>query len=554
MRNFLLLTKVLSKNGEMAMPKEGKKASTYKMLGSVALLCIMIPCCLIVGFIVYIMTEALIEAGGRTEGLELVVQLMSVFGLIFSVMVLFNVLYFSSDLNHLLPLPVKPGELVAAKFVNAYIAESVMEFLILFSGFVGYFIAAGIKPVSLLTAVLGVFLLPVLPLVYCGIFALLTMAFLSRIKLFRNVDFITGLITILFTGLFLLSFAQMDSININNYIDGLLSHNNLFTEIMGKLFFTVPIFLKAIETNSILYCLLFLLLNVAMAALLFFLGSKLYLRGVYLVSSMGRKEKKENLLSASSFTEKSAKKAYFLKECKILYRTPAYRKYCVLVNAAWPIIVAALFFLPATKGFMASFEKTFANGYVASDLITLLLVLIIAFFATAMNSIASTSFTREGAHFSFIKHVPLDFYTQIRIKAAVSIVYSGITTAISILILCFFMKVSAIGCIYFLVIGMLSVVCGTYIGIMLDAAHPELDWEDEYGALRGNLNAFYNMAIAILIALVLCVVGFVLFQYTKLHSDMIFLIYLVVLIFVTFRIRKWAIKFANKSISNDLYN
>ena len=89
---------------------------------------------------------------------------------------------------------------------------------------------------------------------------------------------------------------------------------------------------------------------------------------------------------------------------------------------------------------------------------------------------------------------------------------------------------------------------------MLDAAHPELDWEDEYGALRGNLNAFYNMAIAILIALVLCVVGFVLFQYTRLHSDMIFLIYLVVLIFVTFRIRKWAIKFANKSISNDLYN
>ena len=222
--------------------KKERKPVHTKCLVLSRCFCIMIPCCLIVGFIVYIMTEALIEAGGRTEGLELVVQLMSVFGLIFSVMVLFNVLYFSSDLNHLLPLPVKPGELVAAKFVNAYIAESVMEFLILFSGFVGYFIAAGIKPVSFLTAVLGVFLLPVLPLVYCGIFALLTMAFLSRIKLFRNVDFITGLITILFTGLFLLSFAQMDSININNYIDGLLSHNNLFTEIMGKLFFTVPVF------------------------------------------------------------------------------------------------------------------------------------------------------------------------------------------------------------------------------------------------------------------------------------------------------------------------
>ena len=160
MKNFLYLTRVMAKDTEMTMPDTGEKAKAYKTLGSLAMFCIMVPCCLVVGFIVYIMTEALIEAGGMTEGVELIIQLMSVFGMIFSVMVLFNVLFFSSDLDH--PLPVKPGEIVAAKFVNAYIAESVMEFMVLFSGFIGYFIAAGFKPVSALTALVGVALLPIL--------------------------------------------------------------------------------------------------------------------------------------------------------------------------------------------------------------------------------------------------------------------------------------------------------------------------------------------------------------------------------------------------------
>ena len=115
MKNFRILLSMISRNNDMEMPEHGDKAKAYKVMGIIAMCCIMIPCCIVVGFIVYIMTAALMEAGGCTEGLNLVIQLMSVFGVIFSIMVIFNLLYFSSDLDHLLPLPVKPAELVAAK-------------------------------------------------------------------------------------------------------------------------------------------------------------------------------------------------------------------------------------------------------------------------------------------------------------------------------------------------------------------------------------------------------------------------------------------------------
>ena len=206
MKNFRTLLKMITKNNDMEMPEHGEKARTYKVMGMIAMCCIMIPCCFVVGFIVYIMTAALREAGGDVQGLNIVVQLMSVFGVIFSIMVIFNLLYFSSDLDHLLPLPVRPAELVAAKFTHAYFAESVMEFMILFCGFIGYFVAADIHIVSVLTSLIGVFLLPVLPLVYCGIFSLIVMAFFSRAKLLRNVDFMVGIAIAVFAGLFAWSY------------------------------------------------------------------------------------------------------------------------------------------------------------------------------------------------------------------------------------------------------------------------------------------------------------------------------------------------------------
>ena len=67
------------------------------------------------------------------------------------------------------------------RFMFAYFAESVMEFLSLFSVFIGYFIAIGrnvgiaraLHPVSIIGAVLGVVLIPLVPMIYCAIFSLI---------------------------------------------------------------------------------------------------------------------------------------------------------------------------------------------------------------------------------------------------------------------------------------------------------------------------------------------------------------------------------------------
>lgn len=555
MKNFKILLKMISKNNEMDMPEHGEKARSYKIMGIIAMCCIMIPCCLIVGYIVYIMTAALMEAQGDVEGLNLVIQLMSVFGVIFSIMVIFNLLYFSTDLDHLLPLPVKPAELVAAKFTHAYFAESVMEFMVLFCGFIGYFVAIGLNPVSLLTSLIGVFLLPVLPLVYCGIFALIVMAFFSRMKLLRSVDFMVGLFTLVFAGLFLWSFAQMDSINITNYIDTLKNGDNIFINIMNSVFFTVPVFLKALRDGSLGYMLLFILINAACLIILLLLGNSLYLRGVHLVSSTGgRTIKKHRGKGRDCYAVKTPFRSYFDKEVWTLTRTPAYRKYCVVVNVIWPILVAALFRLPMTADAIQSFKVLFGRRYFLADVIVLMAVIVIAFFATAMNSIAATSFTREGKHISFVKHIPVDYRMQIRVKVWVSMVFSGVTVVISTIVLCVLMDCSILDSVYYVALGIISTGICTYTGILLDSVHPKLDWEDEYGALRGNLNAFFNMAIAIVIAIVLCIAGYVFFKFTRFPSYAVYIVYFMVLGAVLIILRRDTMIMGARNIDTDVYS
>ena len=62
MKNFRILLSMISRNNDMEMPEHGDKAKAYKVMGIIAMCCIMIPCCIVVGFIVYIMTAALMEA------------------------------------------------------------------------------------------------------------------------------------------------------------------------------------------------------------------------------------------------------------------------------------------------------------------------------------------------------------------------------------------------------------------------------------------------------------------------------------------------------------
>ena len=146
------------------------------------------------------------------------------------------------------------------------------------------------------------------------------------------------------------------------------------------------------------------------------------------------------------------------------------------------------------------------------------------------------------------------YRTQVRVKVWISILFSGITIIISTVILSIYMDCSFVDSVYYIVIGVLCVGICTYTGVLLDSTHPKIDWEDEYGALRGNLNAFFNMAIAIVIAIVFCAAGYLLFRFTWIPSIAVYIIYLMILGAMLILMRRYTMKMSENNIDTDAYS
>ena len=523
MNRVKALYSVLAKNTEMKLPKKGGKARIYMSLGIIAVSCIMIPCCLIVGFISYIMTTALIEVGAPVSGLLAELHIMSAFSLVFGMLVIFNILFFSSDREHLVPLPFKSWEILLAKFLYAYMAESVMEFMILIAMFVGFFIAYGVTVAGIISAVIGVILVPLIPLVYCAVIGLILLVLLRNVKSGKVFGYISSLSLWIFVGLFLYSFRGMGGITVENYMNSLAAGNNVFTNVLNKVFFTVPLLTGALEKGSFIYLILFVLANLLVLAVMVVIGSFTYQDALYTIGSLGSGKKKHAVDGKGKILTPFW--SYAKKEILVLLRTRAYSGNCIFINLFWPILIGGLLWWNRNKDGIIKLKDMALEGNDRMILILSIAVIMLTFIASAMNSLASTAFTREGMHLDLIKYIPVSYKEQLKVKAFICFVITYPCMLITAGVLVIFFGINPLYMLYYALTIALSLLFTTYTGLYLDSAHPHSTWDDEYSALRGNLNTFFDMALVMVVSIFICALGFLLFEFggASLLISMIFL-------------------------------
>ncbi len=525
------LIQMFQKNSDMQLPEK----TAYRVLATIAVLGIMIPCTVIVGFISYVMTEALMEVGNPGGGMLFEMQILSAFSMVFGIMVIFSVLFFSSDREHFVTLPIPSHHLMIAKFIYAYVAESIMEFLILAAVFLGYIIAVArniglgvaLHPVSLIASILGTILIPLVPLIYCAIFSLILMSVLSRVKNEKIFYHMSSAFLLLFTALFVYSLRGIGEINIENYVESLGSGDNLFLRTLNIIFFPVPWLSEAISRGSILYLLLYLVGNAALVVILYFLGKVLYQKGLYTAASLGSSKKAG--IQSRDLQEASPFKASLLKEFRIILRTRAFSGNTAYINIIWPLGTFLLFHFMKDKGVVAELIHTYQSGGDRSNMILVMLVIAIALIASALNSLASTAFTREGQHLSLIKFIPVPYETQMYAKAAVSLIFTYPMLLLTDIIICAYVGASVAKGLLYAIFMLLANTIAIVIGMILDSSAPYKEWSDEYRALRGNLNVFFNMAIMMLISLGVIVIGLLLYELLALPIEVYFIVMFFVL-------------------------
>ena len=508
MSNYLALTKVFLKNIKMSKNNNQRAKIIFNILIVFTILFIIIPFLLISAIFVYQTTIELKDINYESIGLKLMCYIVSIFTFIFSFPVILNELYFSNDIEKLLPLPIKPVELVFSKFTSCFIVENSIQILLIIVSILSYVAALNLNISHILISLVQIISLPIIPMVYTSIISLIIMNFTKHIKNKENIKKISSVLVVFLFIMFFFLVGMLKDFNFQTYIENFAQGNHKFFDLMNIIFPHIDLFAKTITNKDLLSLIIYIGLNAIYLIVFLLLAKFIYFNSVIGLSSKDTKTKNNSTKLLNNIKSKSQLKSYIDKEIKILLRTPSFFINCIVINIIWPIfaltihkIVLSDFSIESIKGMLIS------NG----DSVRFALLLIItglSILLPAMNSIASTSFSREGKHFSFMKYIPVSYENQWKAKYIISMLISLIGINIYATIFYILIGLDITTVLLFYLISILATSSTNLIGMYIDSIQPKLIWDDENNALRENFNTFISMAIALLIFGIICGVSY----------------------------------------------
>ncbi len=526
MNNYLSLTKVFLKSLKMSKATNKRQRIAFRTLLLLVFFLIFIPFTLFCGIFVYCMSSNLQEVGYATIGLELVCCLISIFTFTFGFSVILNEFYFSNDIEKIMPLPLKPTQIIGAKFTTCFIAENIMQILLVVVSVIGYIKALNIGIPNFLLSILGIITLPIIPMVYCGIISLLIMSFTKLIKNKETIRKIGIILVFAILVLFASIIGTLQQFDINTYIESFALGNHKFLNILEMIFPHIKLFTDVLTTGNLLSLILYILIN-AIYLIIFLITAKyLYLNSVIELSSKDTNKRKLSTKLLNTTKVKSPARSYLEKELKILFRTPAFFINCIMINFLWPIFVYLIFKVSGATYNISEISTLILSSNTAKVII-LIYITGISLLLPAMNSIASSSFSREGKHFNFIKYIPLKYETQWNIKILTSFIISFIGINFFTTIFYIIVKMPLKLAISLYLISFLGTILISIMGTYIDSIQPKLIWDDENNSLRENYNTFIVMGLSMLFSGIICGGSYLLLKkYAASFNDLLLIVIL----------------------------
>ena len=512
MTNYLSLAKVFIRSLSMTKPSTKKQMIVTKLLLVLVSLLIILPFVVVSGLFIYTVTNSLVEYNYETIGLEFMCILLCVFTFIFSFNVILNELYFTGDIENLLPLPLKPREIVGAKIASIFCAESLVQLLVIFFSVIGFFFALGLSFKNFLLGILGMITLPMIPIIYCSIISLLIMSFTRFIKNKETIRKVGLVFVLAVLMLFVYFLGALQNFDLELYIEGFVNGDQTFLHVMRGIFPHINLFIDILVTGSIRSLLLYILVNIGFIVVLLVLADVCYFKGVVGLSSKDTASKKSSSNILNNIKVENPTNSYFKKEIFTLFRTSSYFLNCILINFIWPIFVYVICKLKFPDLTLSKLKNLVTSTDNNTLIIIFMFVIGVSILLPALNSIASSSFSREGKNFYFMKYIPMDYSSQVYVKLLVSfiIAFIGVNVFSLIFYLVIGLKVST--AFIFLIISFLAILFICSLGIIIDSINPKLVWDDELNALRENSNNFIVMGISIFVFIVLAGLCYLLYK------------------------------------------
>ncbi len=425
----------------------------------------------------------------------------------FGIFYILSVFYFSSDIEKLLPLPLRPHEILGSKFLVTTVYEYIGALMIVAPLYLTFGIRSGAGVAFYLYATVVYLVLPVIPLAIASLIVMVVMRFT---RFARNRDVFNIVVSLLILGLalgFNFGIQKLVQVQDPSFVLKLFGQDGgNVAQITSSLFPGTGFAARALVTSGSLeglgYLLLFLSVCAAAFGAFLLVGNFLYFPGVL---DAGTSSSRSRRLSTGEFARGTvsapAVVTYVKKELRILVRTPIFLLNNVLFNFIFPLFLLIPFLAGGTKDKdLAGLVDMIRTGVFAQGTTFAAQALGVCFaimvFAAATNGIAASALSRDGSSAWFMKTIPMSYLTQIACKVATGVLLSLCATLITIVMVVFLVGPPLWFVGLLLIAAVIGAVLPNTIGIVFDLQWPKLHWDNEQKAVKQNLNVIYQMFIS----------------------------------------------------------
>lgn len=507
------LTKVFLKNSFQNMASgRTKNMSNSKKIGMLFLYLILVLYLAgIFGVISYGMITSLMAIGQQNVFIGiffLAIAFLMVFQTVISGM---NILYFAKDIEYVLPLPLKPREILMAKLNTILVTEYVTECIFGIVPLVLFGVLTGASALYYIAMLFVLILFPLLPILIALLLIMVIMGFAKIAKNREKFQTIVSFLAIALVLVFSFAINGTEEMTDEQATQMLLQANGM-VEMVQNYFITLKPTINAVTASSIGVSLLEIgkiFCMTAVAYIIFLvLGEKLYFRGA-IGNSVGNTKNSKMKITEKTYQKRKIGVAYVIKELKILFRNPVYFMQCVLPSLLMPIVlfgIAGVSALSQANGAGMDEIKGVISQFAYAPLAAAIVLTIIQFFAM-MLYIAPTAFSRDGLNATFIKYIPLSLHKQFLYKGIPNLIFYGIETFITLVVFYVLTNVSILYLLIIFIVSMLLGVICSYLMLMVDLKKPKLEWDTEYAVVKQNMNLVWPMVLGLVLMGILIVIS-----------------------------------------------
>lgn len=511
MNKIINLTKVFLKtsfsnmNTQMGMPSKSNKIVS-KILYAVLFL--------------YLAAIVSLFSGGMVESLKIINQQEIFIGLILLVVTAFcviqtifssiNVFYFTKDNEYILPLPLKPYEIILARTNVLIITEYIVTVLIGFIPLLVYGVLTSASMSYYLLMFVALVLVPILPILLVSIIVMIIMSFAKITKNKNKFQLIATILVLSIVIALSLSTTKLQDDITNEQLAHMLVEANGMVDLLKGYFPTLDYAISSLTSDSIVVALIELLkvlvFTISGVIVYVFIAQKIYFKGLVGNLFSSSSKKKNIKINTNKYNNSKLYKSYISKEFKCLIRNPVFFMQCLLPAILIPLLMIVMVILQMKNSITPQMSEQL-NSFNGNTFIVACVILGVIQFFSMFIYIAITAISRDGKNAIFMKYIPVSLYKQYIYKCIPNIVMGSITSIISIVVANIILKLDMLMIVLVFIAAIIMNVAESIILIIIDLKRPKLEWDSEYAVVKQNFNLIFPMIISMIAIFIIILAG-----------------------------------------------